>query len=76
MSRINLTEQKILVTGGAGAGIGSGICEALHACGATLIINDVDQNSLDNAANKYPAALTINADIRGHDAIESMFKRN
>lgn len=73
MTEVNLSTQRVLVTGGAGQGIGSGICQALYQAGATLIINDIDQHNLDLAAEKYPTALTINANIKNQIDIDRMF---
>ncbi|MBK8501398.1 MAG: hypothetical protein IPL46_03870 [Saprospiraceae bacterium] len=54
MKKIDLSDQCILITGGAGVGVGSGICEALNNGGATIIINDIDEVSLEKASKLYP----------------------
>src|SRR5690606_24218875 len=73
MQQIDLTTQRILVTGGAGAGIGSGVCSALHAAGAKLVINDSDEEQLKKAAETYPDALTVMADLTDPVAVKEMF---
>ena len=71
---MNLSHLKVLVTGGAGAGVGHGICEALYEFGATLIINDLDEDKVENAIKKYPKALGIAGDISQEDQVEGIFK--
>jgi len=73
MVEINLSESKVLVTGGAGVGVGSGLVEALYDSRALVIINDIDQKQLDMVAEKYPDAMTINADLQDQQAVENMF---
>jgi NAD(P)-dependent dehydrogenase (short-subunit alcohol dehydrogenase family) len=64
-----------LITGGAGVGVGSGICEALNNGGATIVINDINQTSLEKAAALYPNALTIHTNLEEPAAVSSMFDK-
>ncbi len=73
MQQIDLTSQRILITGGAGTGIGSGICSALRAAGARLVINDIDEEQLKKVAETYPDALTVRADLTDPVAVREMF---
>jgi NAD(P)-dependent dehydrogenase (short-subunit alcohol dehydrogenase family) len=73
MKELDLSGQRILITGGAGAGIGSGICAALHHFGAKIVINDIDDRRLTQAAEAYPDALTVNADLKDESEVHNMF---
>lgn len=70
---MELKGKNILVTGGGGFGVGDGICSVLTACGARLVINERDEAKAAAAARKYPAALTVAADIGKTAEVEAMF---
>ena len=70
---IDLTNQTILVTGAAGTGVGSGVCQAIAACGGRLIINDLDQEKVEAATRQYPEALGIAGDISQADQVAHLF---
>lgn len=72
---MNLKGLNILVTGGGGYGVGSGICEALSRCGAQLIINEKDSEKTENIRKTYPDAVPAIADISKQDEIQEMFDR-
>lgn len=59
----SLEKRYVLVTGAAGDGVGSGVCEAIHRAGGKLILIDVDMDRLALAANRYPQSLCLAADI-------------
>lgn len=73
MKAIGLTGHKVLITGGAGVGVGSGICEALYQGGAKIVINDIDDESLEKAGAKYSGALTVKANLEDPEAVRDMF---
>lgn len=73
MKEIDLTGHKVLITGGAGVGVGSGICEALYGGGAQIVINDINPGSLEKAKEKYPDALTVNANLEDPEEVRQMF---
>ena len=73
MLTLDLSGKNILVTGGAGVGIGSGICEALAEAGAFIIINDLDCEKVENAVQKYPNAMGITGDISNPSEAERIF---
>jgi NAD(P)-dependent dehydrogenase (short-subunit alcohol dehydrogenase family) len=75
MKKIDLKDHRVLITGGAGVGVGSGICEALNNGGATMVINDIDNASLEKASRLYPSALTIQANLEDPDAVTKMFDK-
>lgn len=71
---MNLKDLRVLVTGGGGTGIGGGVCEALAGFGATLIINDLDPEKAKSAAEKYPGAISVGADISKREEVAAMFE--
>ena len=73
-SKLDLSDRNILVTGGAGIGVGGGVCAALHAAGAKLVINDIDAEGLQATGEKYPEALLVQADISQLDQVQQMFQ--
>lgn len=70
---MDLSNQKVLVTGGAGWGVGGGVCEVLAELGAQLIINDIDVDKAQKAAARYPNAVAIAADISKDAEVDAMF---
>jgi len=73
MLNINLSNKNILVTGAAGTGIGSGICDVLATAGAFIIINDLDQEKVDTAVKKYTNAIGIVGDISKPKDVENIY---
>ncbi len=71
---LDFRNRTILVTGGAGIGVGGGVCAALHQLGAQLIINDVDQKALEKTNDLYPDAFTVQADVNDPRAVQGMFE--
>lgn len=67
-----------IVSGGAGF-IGSAICEALAAEGASLVIADIDEEKLQACADRLRqlgARVTpVSCDVRSRDAIEATVQR-
>ncbi len=63
-SPVDLEGTVALVTGGAGAGIAAGVCAAIVAAGGSLVICDKDDKAVDAAAERFPEALAVHADIR------------
>ena len=72
---MNLKDKNILVTGGAGYGVASGICKALSESGARLIINEKNEEKIDEALKAYPAAISAIGDISKHADVEAIFNR-
>ena len=70
---IDLSEQTVLVTGGAGKGVGGGVCEAIAASGARLLINDVRADEAEVAAQSYPNAFAVPGDISDPDEVKRLF---
>ena len=73
--QIDLKGKNILVTGGAGNGLGQGICEAVEASGGRVIVNDLTRDKAMGAAEKYRDALAIEGDISKAEDVNRMFER-
>lgn len=71
--QIDLTGKNILVTGGAGDGLGQGICEAVDLAGGRVIVNDLSLKVAQKAALKYKNAFAVEADISDEDDVKKMF---
>ena len=70
---LSLEGKTILVTGGAGIGVGGGICQAIDLLGGRLIVNDLAQDRAERAAQQYQQAVAIAADVASADAVAAMF---
>lgn len=70
---LTLEGKNVLVTGGAGFGVGSGICEAVAASGARLIVNDLDGDAAAATAAKYPGAIAVQGDISQASEVARIF---
>jgi len=73
--QIDLEGKNILVTGGAGDGLGQGICEAVDQAGGRVILNDLTMEVAREAAQKYKNAYAIAGDISKEDDVSRMFGR-
>lgn len=71
---IDLKGKNILVTGGAGDGLGQGICEAIEHAGGRIIINDLEVDVARQAAGRYSGAFAVGADISKPEEVKQMFK--
>ena len=71
--QIDLKGKNILVTGGAGNGLGQGICEAVQLAGGRVILNDLEIDVAKKAAEKYENAYAIAGDISNVDEVNRMF---
>jgi len=71
--KINLTGKNILVTGGAGDGLGGGICEAIAEAGGRVIVNDLQIEVAQEAADKYQNGLAVAGDVSKAADIDRMF---
>jgi len=69
----DLTGRAVLVTGAAGDGVGRGLCEALSEVGARVVLCDRDPEALQQAAERYPNAMAIEADVADSAAVERAF---
>lgn len=70
---MNLSHLTVLVTGGGGVGVGGGVCEVLAKHGATLVINELELEKAKRAADKYPKAFAVEADISKDEEVDRMF---
>lgn len=70
---MNLSHLTVLVTGGGGVGVGGGVCEILAKHGATLVINELELDKAKRAAEKYPKAIAVGADLSKDEEVDRMF---
>jgi NAD(P)-dependent dehydrogenase (short-subunit alcohol dehydrogenase family) len=73
--QIDLEGKNILVTGGAGDGLGQGICEAVDQAGGRVMLNDLTIEVAREAAKKYKNAFAVEGDISNADDVTRMFDR-
>lgn len=73
--QIDLKGKNILVTGGAGDGLGQGICEAIDQSGGRVIVNDLKLEIAQKAALKYKNAFAVEGDISKVDDVNLMFDK-
>jgi NAD(P)-dependent dehydrogenase (short-subunit alcohol dehydrogenase family) len=77
---IDLRNRNVLVTGGS-RGIGAGICRAMAACGANVLVNyhqDEDKGKAESLADQVRDEFNVNAfsfraDISDQEAVLSMY---
>ena len=72
---MNLKDKNILITGGAGYGVGSGIGKVLSESGARLIINEKNEEKIGEALKAYPGAIPAIGDVSRYADVEAMFSR-
>ncbi len=70
-----LKDKNILVTGAGGVGVGAGVCQALSKFGATILLNEIDQEKAEAAAKRYPGAIPVAADVSNSQQIKEMFEK-
>lgn len=79
-NNITLKNKNVLVTGG-GRGIGAGICRAMAACGANVVVNyyrhreNAEQLVSELKDNYHVNAWSFGADIADSQATTEMFKK-
>jgi NAD(P)-dependent dehydrogenase (short-subunit alcohol dehydrogenase family) len=69
---MSLQGKVVVVTGGAGLGMGGSISRLFHAEGAKVVVSDVDPTALARIAQELPGTITVQADVgtaEGADAI-------
>lgn len=70
---IDLKGKKILVTGGGGIGVGSGVCKVLSRNGAIVILNELSLKEAESAVSLYPESIPIGADVSRESEVNKMF---
>jgi NAD(P)-dependent dehydrogenase (short-subunit alcohol dehydrogenase family) len=71
-----LRDEVVMVTGAAGWGVGRGVCDALQAAGATLILNDVEERALEEAQRRYPGSVGIVGDVSDPESVARIFEES
>ena len=74
MMLINLKNKNILVTGGAGDGLGQGICEAVNDAGGRVIVNDLNLETALEAAGNYEDGVAVAGDVSKAEDVARMFE--
>lgn len=72
---MDLQGKNILVTGGAGDGLGRGICEAIDHAGGRIIMNDINFELALGVAKTFHNAVAVEADISNSDQVVRMFEK-
>ncbi|MEQ9689511.1 MAG: SDR family NAD(P)-dependent oxidoreductase [Bauldia litoralis] len=67
---VDLTGRVAFVTGAAG-GIGRATAERMAACGAAIVVADINGDGAIEVAGQLPKAIAITVDIRDSDAVEA-----
>jgi NAD(P)-dependent dehydrogenase (short-subunit alcohol dehydrogenase family) len=67
---VDLSGRVALVTGAAGA-IGRATVERLAACGASVVVADIDGEGAGRVAGALPGAMAVAVDIRDEAAVEA-----
>ncbi|MEQ8671874.1 MAG: SDR family oxidoreductase [Aggregatilineales bacterium] len=70
----DLHGKTILITGGAGDGVGRGVCDAVNRSGGRLVINDLDADKVALACQSFPEAIPLIGDIADPDTVLNMFE--
>lgn len=70
---LQLKGKTVLVTGGAGIGVGGGICQAVNLAGGRLIINDITPDHAEAAASQYDNAIALPGNIADPAEVSRMF---
>lgn len=71
---MNLSNNTILITGGAG-GIGLALAEELLKHGNKIIISGRNFEKLRQAQNKFPALEIVQCDISQEDDVKKRFRK-
>ncbi len=70
---MNLSGKTILVTGGAGYGVGAGVCEAVIQAGGRLILNDLRPAETEQATQRFGGAIPLPGDVSDEADVNRMF---
>lgn len=73
-SMFGLDGKAILVTGGAGSGVGSGVCQAVVEAGGTLLLNARNPEKAEKAAARYAGAVPVPGDISNEQEVRGIFE--
>lgn len=64
----------VIVTGAGGHGVGGGVCEAVLAAGALLIVNDKTPEAIEAAIARFPDAVAAPGDITVESDVRNIIR--
>jgi NAD(P)-dependent dehydrogenase (short-subunit alcohol dehydrogenase family) len=70
-----LAGRTVLLTGGAGSGVGHGILEAVLEAGGRPVINDVDEERLSAVLKRHPEVVGVVGDVSEPEGAKRVFDR-
>ncbi len=68
----SLAGRAVLVTGATGPGIASGICQALAAAGARLVVNGLTEHEVAATVGRHPGSVGVVGDVSRPEDVERM----
>lgn len=68
----DLTGHTVLITGATGPAIGSGVCEALRAAGARIVVNGLTADDVNRTVRRYPGSVGVVGDVSRAAHVERM----
>lgn len=71
---MDLSGKNILVTGGGGVGVASGICEAIIAARGNLIFTELTDGLLEQGLKMHPTAVGHRSDVTKVEDVERLFE--
>jgi NAD(P)-dependent dehydrogenase (short-subunit alcohol dehydrogenase family) len=72
---MNFEGKNIIVTGGAGIGVGGGVCQAIDKFGGRIIMVDIESDKIEKALKRYQRAKGYAADISKQKDVDHLFEQ-
>ena len=73
--KMNFEGKNIIVTGGAGIGVGGGICQAINEFEGHIIMVDIDASKIELAQKRYRSVKGYVADVGKLEEIKRLFNQ-
>ncbi|MFA9480303.1 SDR family NAD(P)-dependent oxidoreductase [Phycisphaerales bacterium AB-hyl4] len=70
---MQLQGKHILITAGAGVGVGAGVVDAVVEAGGRPLVNDVDTNKLQKVRKRHPDAMLLAGDVSEPADVDRLF---